>query len=95
MNQYNDFLFSGEKWGFHPTLAWIIPSILWIITVWTFFWKGYAIWTAIKNDQKRWFVVFLLVNTVGILEIVYIFKIAKKSWADVKKVLQQKVSSIK
>ena len=59
--------------------------ILIILALWTIPWKIYAVWLACKHNQKKWFVVLLLINTVGILEIFYIFKIAKKSWAEVKK----------
>jgi len=55
-----------------------------ILVLWAIPWKIYAVWIAVKNDQKKWFVALLLLNTVAILEIIYIFKIAKKSWAEVK-----------
>ena len=40
--------------------------------------KGYALWTAAKRDERVWFIVLLVVNTAGILELVYLFAIAKK-----------------
>ena len=55
-----------------------------VLAIWTIPWKIYAVWTAAKRDQKKWFVAILILNTVSILEIFYIFKIAKKSWAEVK-----------
>jgi hypothetical protein len=55
-----------------------------MLTLWTIPWKIYAVWTAVKHDQKKWFVVLILLNTIGILEIYYIFKVAKKSWTEVK-----------
>jgi hypothetical protein len=58
--------------------------IILILAIWTIPWKGYALWTAAKRNQKVWFIVILILNTVGILEIFYVFKIAKKSWAEVK-----------
>jgi len=48
------------------TLVWVIP------------WKGYALWLSAKRGDKIWFVILLLVNTLAILEIVYIFFFAKK-----------------
>jgi len=66
-----------------------------ILFFWTIPWKVYAIWTAVKHDQKKWFVALLLLNTVGILEIFYIFKIAKKSWVEVKGDFRNAFSSIK
>jgi hypothetical protein len=55
-----------------------------ILALWTIPWKVYAVWTAVKNDHKKWFLALIILNTVGILEIIYIFKIAKKSWPEVK-----------
>lgn len=43
-----------------------------IAGIWALFWKGLALWHAGRNGQKIWFIVLLLVNTVGILEIVYL-----------------------
>jgi len=60
--------------------------ILILIVIWTLFWKSYAVWTAVKNNHKGWFVAVLILNTCGILEIIYLFWIAKKKWSDVKRV---------
>ena len=51
-----------------------------IISLWVLFWKGIALWRAAKSNQKHWFIVFLVLNelTLGILEIVYLFRFAKK-----------------
>jgi len=48
------------------------------IAVWTIIWKGVALWKAVKNNSMPWYVVLLLVNTLGILEIIYIFFFSKK-----------------
>jgi len=63
-----------------------------ILALWTLPWKIYAIWIAVKNNQKKWFVALLLLNTVGILEIYYIFKVAKKSWKEVREALNNALS---
>lgn len=55
-----------------------------ILVIWSIVWKVYAVWNAAKHNRKKWFVALLVLNTLGILEIFYIFKIAKKSWAEVK-----------
>lgn len=55
-----------------------------ILALWTIPWKVYAAWLAAKNDHKKWFVALLFLNTLAILEIYYIFKVAKKSYAEVK-----------
>ena len=69
--------------------------ILILLALWIIPWKGYALWTAAKHNQKIWFVVLLILNTVGILEIFYIFKIAKKSWAEVREDFHKALESVK
>lgn len=66
-----------------------------ILALWTLPWKIYAVWMAVKNNQKRWFIALLLLNTIGILEIYYIFKVAKKSWVEVKDDFSKALSSFK
>jgi hypothetical protein len=46
--------------------------------VWTLPWKGVALWRSAGNKQLVWFIVLLLVNTLAILEIIYIFGFSKK-----------------
>lgn len=48
------------------------------LVVWSLVWKGLALWRAAERKNKFWFVVFLLANTAGILEIIYLFFVAKK-----------------
>ena len=69
--------------------------IIAILILWSIPWKIYAVWTAVKRDQKKWFVALLILNTVGILEIFYIFHIAKKSWIEVKADFKGALSSSK
>lgn len=40
--------------------------------------KGYALWHAAKRDEKWWFIAILIINTVGILELVYLIFFVKK-----------------
>lgn len=46
----------------------VIPLSLWLV-----FWKGLALWKAVGKRQLLWFMILLLLNTMGILEIGYIF----------------------
>ena len=34
--------------------------------------KGFALWHAAKHNQRWWFIALLIINTLGILEIVYL-----------------------
>lgn len=53
-----------------------------LIFLWVLPWKGYALWTAAKMSHKKWFIVLIILNTLAILEIVYIFFVAKKKPKD-------------
>ena len=43
-----------------------------VILLWSMFWKGLALWHTARNKQKIWFVLLLIINTIGILEIFYL-----------------------
>ena len=60
--------FSGPIFG-----VLLLPLILWSLV-----WKGLGLWFAAKNAQKYWFIAILILNTLGILEIAYLFYFAKK-----------------
>ncbi|HSD12656.1 MAG TPA: DUF5652 family protein [Patescibacteria group bacterium] len=52
-----------------------VQKFLWLIIpliVWSIAWKGVALWTSARRGQKWWFIAFLVVNTVGALEILYL-----------------------
>lgn len=59
-----------------------------VITLWVLPWKGYALWTASHNRQKIWFIIILILNTFAILEIFYIFYIAKKKPNEILKTIK-------
>jgi hypothetical protein len=50
-----------------------------IIVLWVLPWKGYALWTAARNSHKGWFIALIVLNTLAILDIFYIFYIAKRT----------------
>jgi len=52
------------------------PIITYIIIVWSIILKGLALWRAARYDQRNWFVAILVLQTLGILEVVYLFKFA-------------------
>lgn len=52
--------------------------IILAIVLWTIPWKGVALWRAARNNQKAWFVAMLILNTIAVLEIIYIFFFSKK-----------------
>ncbi len=55
-----------------------IPLWLFItIIIWSVAWKGVAWWHAARQGHRIWFIAFFIINTVGILEILYIFLFSK------------------
>lgn len=49
-----------------------------MLVVWEGVWKAIALWKAARNRQLAWFVIMAIVNTVGLLEIAYIFLFQNK-----------------
>jgi hypothetical protein len=60
-----------------------MPSwVSWLIVfsiVWTLPWKAVALWKSAKTGDKVWFIMLLILNTLGILEIFYIFVFSKRT----------------
>jgi len=54
--------------------SWIIL----LVVLWSLPWKGMALWKSARLNNKIWFMVLLLFNTLGILEILYIFVFSNK-----------------
>jgi hypothetical protein len=62
--------------GYLSQLATQLGVSLWlliVIVIWSAVWKLLALWKSARKDHAVWFVVLALVNTVGILEILYIY----------------------
>ena len=60
-----------------PQIPTIVLVILLMIIVWAIIWKGLALWKAARNGSRAWFIILLIINTLGILEILYIFVFSK------------------
>jgi len=48
------------------------PTMLVIVILWELIWKGLALYRAGKKQQPIWFVLILILNTMGILPIIYL-----------------------
>ena len=58
--------------------GWQIFSAFIVLIIWSVIWKGMALWKAARQGDKYWFIALLVINTVGILEILYIYIFSKK-----------------
>ncbi|MBP6962448.1 hypothetical protein KBB49_02845 [Candidatus Saccharibacteria bacterium] len=43
-----------------------------VIAIWDMIWKGFALWRASKNNDQNWFIAMIVINSVGILPIIYL-----------------------
>ena len=55
----------------NPVAAFLL--IIVIVVIWTVFWKAFALWYSARNNDKIWFIIFLIVNVLGIPEIAYLY----------------------
>ena len=60
--------------------VWLIAIIL----IWSLVWKLLALWKSARNKHLAWFIVMAVINTVGILPILYIFVFSKLKYKPIK-----------
>ncbi len=53
------------------------PVIVLLAVLWVLYWKGLALWKSSRLSQKKWFIVLLITNTLGILDIIYLYFVAQ------------------
>ena len=46
--------------------------VILLAVVWSVFWTGLGLWHSARNKQQGWFVAMLLLNTLGLLPIIYL-----------------------
>jgi hypothetical protein len=59
------------------TVTWLLPVII-ILGIWEAIWKLIAMWKAGRNYHLSWFICIALINTAGILPIIYLVLQKKK-----------------
>ncbi|TGC11588.1 hypothetical protein CUN85_00445 [Methanolobus halotolerans] len=52
-------------------------AIILILVIREIVWKGIGLWKAARNKQKYWFIAMLIINSVRIIPIIYIFLFQK------------------
>lgn len=78
---FNNMMNNWGNWGM-PFSAGVFfgfgSLIMLALIVWVLYWKGIALWKAARAGEKYWFIAILIINTLGILEILYIYVFSKK-----------------
>ncbi len=65
--------------------VYFIPLIV-IITLWDFFWKAWGLWISAQRKEKIWFALILIINSAGILPIIYLWlRLWRKKTSDKKR----------
>jgi hypothetical protein len=64
----------GSSFGITPELIlWLVPLVIWDAV-----WKAIGLWKSAKNNHLVWFIFIFIVNSLGILPIIYILFFQKK-----------------
>ncbi|OHA46449.1 MAG: hypothetical protein A2541_00575 [Candidatus Taylorbacteria bacterium RIFOXYD2_FULL_36_9] len=50
-----------------------------ILAIWSLVWKGLALWQSARREEKVWFIALLVLNTLGLLEIIYLARLYFKN----------------
>ena len=74
-----DTLLQSVNGGFP---MWLVAAVI----LWSIPWKGFALWKAARLSHKKWFIILLLANTAGILEIFYLYFIARKYTVEIEEI---------
>jgi hypothetical protein len=53
------------------------PWVIVVAMLWVLPWKGYALWKAARGKHNFWFIALFLLNTLAVLDILYIFVFSK------------------
>jgi len=55
--------------------------VIWLIVplaIWEVFWKTLGLWYSARKNEKAWFIVFVFINLLGVLEIYYLH--SRRCW---------------
>jgi len=68
----------------------IFTLLITFVSLWALVWKGFALWKSASKKSSLWFIILLIVNTLGLLEILYIFIFSKMTGKKQEKPLEKK-----
>ena len=57
----------------NETMPWLLPVVIYL-AIWEIVWKIFAMWRSARNNHLAWFICIAILNTLGVLSIIYILK---------------------
>jgi uncharacterized membrane protein len=57
----------------NETMPWLLALAI-CLAIWEIVWKVLAMWRSAKNNHLAWFICIAILNTLGVLSIIYIIK---------------------
>jgi len=69
-----------------------VTVLLVVLIVWSLIWKGIGLWFAARNYQKGWYIAILILNTAGILEIIYLLFFRRDKQTETKSLFEKPVA---
>jgi hypothetical protein len=63
--------------SYNVSTSW--ATVIAIVAIWDFVWKALGMWRAGRNNQAGWFVVILIINSLGIIPIYYLLTHKEKT----------------
>lgn len=54
-------------------MSWYGIAAIGAVMLWSLFWKGLALYRSARRNDKGWFIALLFLNTLGILDIAYLY----------------------
>ena len=74
--------FPWSFWGL-GILGGVVLFVLGVaVAVWSLYWKYKALWKAAHLGHRGWFIALLIINTLGILEILYYYIFSEQKPTD-------------
>jgi hypothetical protein len=62
---------------FSENIMSLLPLII-ILVIWEVIWKMFALWKSARSNHRYWFISIALLNTLGLLPILYLLTFRKK-----------------
>ena len=76
MPNFEALNFKSALWG---PMAGFPVFLVAALVLWDVVWKGLALWRSARHEQKGWFIALLILNTAGIIPILYLAFFQKKT----------------